>query len=408
MFRKSGKFIVVILILLLVQLACQSSTGIPITGPGAAETAAASTVSAAQTQAAFDSLVQQLTMVAIGGEDATQIAQVATATPTATSLVPTQTFTPTNTGVPPTVTPVPSNTPAPATATAIPCYSVQFITDVTVPDNTTYGPNTAFVKTWRLKNTGSCTWTNEFDLVFVSGNQMGAPAAVDFPGAATPGSTIDLSVSMVSPSSAGSYEGKWALRSSNGVIFSLGANASTPFWVRINVQQTNPGNWASGHEGDFDYNYCSAVWRTGSGVIGCPSGENFSTGSVTSSNTPKLEGGYQDDEPAIIMIPSNGDGGFITGTFPAFNVQSGDRFRALMGCLDKSPKCNVQVQLNYTTDGSTINNLGTWTETSDGNFTQIDVDVNFLAGQNVQFILKVNNNGNSQDDRVFWLQPEVR
>jgi len=39
------------------------------------------------------------------------------------------------------------------------CDRAQFISDVTVPDGTTFAPGATFTKTWRLKNSGTCTWT---------------------------------------------------------------------------------------------------------------------------------------------------------------------------------------------------------------------------------------------------------
>ncbi|HRQ24959.1 MAG TPA: NBR1-Ig-like domain-containing protein, partial [Anaerolineales bacterium] len=53
--------------------------------------------------------------------------------------------------------------------------SAAFVSDVTVPDNTNLDKSEAFVKTWRVKNTGTCAWTDKYTLVFTSGEQMGAP-----------------------------------------------------------------------------------------------------------------------------------------------------------------------------------------------------------------------------------------
>jgi len=64
----------------------------------------------------------------------------------------------------------PASTPPPAG-----CDRAQFISDVTVPDGTTFAPGAAFNKTWRLKNVGTCTWTTSYSLVFDSGEKMGGP-----------------------------------------------------------------------------------------------------------------------------------------------------------------------------------------------------------------------------------------
>ena len=170
--------------------------------------------------ALISTLVQQ-TLSAREGQAASQTpsANPPTALPpvanTPTLVPPTATLQPTNTQVPPTATPtkVPTATPLPPTATAtpIPCNWVQWVKDVTVKDGTTFSAGTHFVKTWRLKNIGSCTWDSSYALVFISGSQMGAPKTVPFPGTVPPGSTADLSVDLVAPSKSGTYQGYWQI-----------------------------------------------------------------------------------------------------------------------------------------------------------------------------------------------------
>ena len=46
-------------------------------------------------------------------------------------------------------------------AMAATCNWAQFVADVTVPDGTSYAPSTAFKKTWRLKNIGTCIWSDQ-------------------------------------------------------------------------------------------------------------------------------------------------------------------------------------------------------------------------------------------------------
>jgi hypothetical protein len=110
-----------------------------------------------------------------------------------------------------------------------------FVTDVTVPDGADFTPGQAFVKTWRLRNNGTCTWTSSYDLVFDHGDAMNGPASQALPGLVHPGETIDLSVDLTAPSAEGGYTGYWLLRSSEGVLFGIGANANVAFWVEIEV-----------------------------------------------------------------------------------------------------------------------------------------------------------------------------
>ena len=160
---------------------------------------------------------------------------------------------------------------------------------------------------------------------------------------------------------------------------------------------------------NFVHNMCAARWNSSTGALPCPgSGNDFTNGSISRLDSPKLEGGYQEDEPAIITIPANGSGGYISGRYPAINIQNGDRFTALIGCLDKSPNCNVIFQLSYVADGGAVTSLGGWNEASEGKFTNINVDLSSLAGKSVEFIFTVQNNGTSADDRAFWVSPVIK
>ena len=149
------------------------------------------------------------------------------------------TATPTVTGTPPTPTPT-STAPTP-TGTVPPssCDKVQFIKDVTVPDGTTFAPGAAFTKTWRLKNIGSCTWTTSYQLVFYSGEKMGGPDALAFPNSVAPGQTVDITVSLTAPTTAGTYRGYWMFKNASGALFGIGTYGNKPWWVEIKVSGTS-------------------------------------------------------------------------------------------------------------------------------------------------------------------------
>ena len=123
---------------------------------------------------------------------------------------------------PPTNTPVPATptlTPSPSAPTASPTptctTSAAFVADVTVPDGSVLAPNTPFVKTWRIRNAGTCDWGPGLTLTFVGGAQLGSPAVVAFP-PTNAGATRDISLNLKAPTAAGTYEGKWHLRGPDG------------------------------------------------------------------------------------------------------------------------------------------------------------------------------------------------
>jgi hypothetical protein len=100
-----------------------------------------------------------------------------------------------------------------------------------------FAPGEVFIKTWRLKNRGTCAWTTDYMLVFNSGSQMGGTTAVRLPGYVAPGQTVDVSVTLIAPSSAGSYSGYWMLRNAAGTLFGTGDKANVPFYVDIKVKK---------------------------------------------------------------------------------------------------------------------------------------------------------------------------
>jgi hypothetical protein len=108
--------------------------------------------------------------------------------------------------------------------------------DVTIPDDTILRPGESFIKTWRLQNTGSCTWNSDYALVWFSGEQLDANLVVPLNGTTPPGQTADLSVEMTSPAAPGTYQSWWKLRNPSGDLFGIGPNSDAGFWVRIIVE----------------------------------------------------------------------------------------------------------------------------------------------------------------------------
>lgn len=190
-------------VLLISALACNLPGGAATpdidAGPDAAFTIAAQTVEAELTRAA---LAQPTTPVP--DETATPSPE-----PTATA----------------SLTPIFSPTPTP-----IPCNMASFVQDITIPDGTSIVTGAAFTKTWRLRNTGSCTWNSSYALVFDRGDKMSGPDAQPLLGNVAPGATVDISVSLTAPASAGNYRGYWRLRDGSGVLFGLSTGS---FWVDI-------------------------------------------------------------------------------------------------------------------------------------------------------------------------------
>ncbi len=168
-----------------------------------------------------------------------RLTEAGTLTPPASPTVkasdtPASTSTPT--AGPPTSTKMPVSTTSPTTATRL-CDQAEAGSpiDVTIPDDTNMSPGQSFTKVWRLRNAGTCSWSKNYSIAVFSGEPMSAPNSVPMPKQIDPGQTVDISVDLIAPTSAGSYQGNWKLRNAAGTWFGIGPGGSSPFWVRIIV-----------------------------------------------------------------------------------------------------------------------------------------------------------------------------
>jgi hypothetical protein len=369
------------------------------------------TVSTRLTQIAVGTLIAEATKIALYTATPTitetptiTVTPTVTSTPTSTfTLVPTATFTPLYTSTPVTPTVTKTNTPNP-----IPCNQAAFVADVTMPDNSTVYAGQSFIKTWRIKNTGSCNWTTAYSLGFQSGNAFSAPASVPFTNTVKPGDTVDLTVNMISPSTTGDFTSNWMITGPNSSTFGVGTAPGTALSVKIKVTSIPP-NRDPNTVYDFVANYCDGQWRTNASFITCPTaGYDYKNGTITRSFAPILENGVMDDEGALITIPAIGGDGFIQGQFPQFLVHSGDHFKATLLCTVNKPKCSVTFELLYRINGTnTVTSLGSWDKVSDNTFIPVDVDLSALDGQSVIFFLKVSSKSDSTDDFAQWMAARI-
>jgi len=137
----------------------------------------------------------------------------------------------------PTTAPLPTETPAPLepgttdTATTQPlaevttasgttdalCDSLEFVTDVNIPDGTNMAPGQDFLKTWRVKNTGSCTWGADYKLVYAGYADRMAGQWQPLTQVVQPGQEIELSVQFKAPDKVGEYLSAWQMANPRGV-----------------------------------------------------------------------------------------------------------------------------------------------------------------------------------------------
>ncbi|MGD9047989.1 MAG: transporter substrate-binding domain-containing protein [Anaerolineae bacterium] len=120
---------------------------------------------------------------------------------------------------------LPTPTPAATSTAAPPAGCVDGLTFVSHPDGQgnpdnpiQAGPGQRFTKVWRVKNTGTCTWDSNYELVFSSGARMsGQPTPVQ--AQVAPGQEYDIAVNFVAPQKGGTYQSIWQMINAQGTGF---------------------------------------------------------------------------------------------------------------------------------------------------------------------------------------------
>lgn len=95
----------------------------------------------------------------------------------------------------------------------------KFEKDITIPDGTSIQAGASFLKTWRMRNTGTTTWTKDYKLCFQAGVQMGNIGSVASPSTVEPGQTVDISVNLTAPLTPGEHKTTWRLKNPTGEWF---------------------------------------------------------------------------------------------------------------------------------------------------------------------------------------------
>jgi hypothetical protein len=289
-----------------------------------------------------------------------------------------------------------------STANAAPCYWAQFVADVTIPDGASFEANTPFQKTWRVRNIGACSWnSNDVSLVFDSGEMMTAPASLALPIEVLPGQTVDLTVNMTAPSAAGHYFGYWKFNSALAGRFGIGSTTNKSFWVEIYV--TSPSS--TGY--DFTANASSATWSSGAGYLSFPGDTGSPNGFGIKQDAPVMESGVYAAQAGLLFSPQNIYNGYVQAAYPAFRVQSGDRFQATIGCEYGYSACYVAYSLYYQIGSGTIRKFWTFRERYEGLTYKANLDLSSLANQDVKFILAVSAYGSATGDRALWVNPII-
>ncbi len=110
------------------------------------------------------------------------------------------------------------------TSFAVGCNNSEYAGYTDPPRGVVVKPGQQFLKIWRLKNTGTCTWDEGYRLAYAGGDgNMGAQPFVitqtkDF---VKPGETKDLGVTLTAPNIEKDYGSCWRMQDDQGNFFGV-------------------------------------------------------------------------------------------------------------------------------------------------------------------------------------------
>jgi len=91
--------------------------------------------------------------------------------------------------------------------------------DVTILDGTTMTPGQDFVKTWKIKNTGICSWGDGYGLIYAGYADQMSGKSVPLGTVVEVGQEVDVSVNFKAPDKIGEYTSAWQMANAKGVPF---------------------------------------------------------------------------------------------------------------------------------------------------------------------------------------------
>lgn len=129
-------------------------------------------------------------------------------------------------------------TPTLEATEAGPCENdLEFLDDITIPDNTVVAPGDEIVKTWLVRNSGTCNWESDYTLRNTGGLPMGVSTIQSlYP--ARSGSEVEITLTFTAPTDEGQAVSKWQAHDPDGNPF------GQEFYVQIYIDPTlvSPGN----------------------------------------------------------------------------------------------------------------------------------------------------------------------
>jgi hypothetical protein len=158
---------------------------------------------------------------------------------------------------------------------------------------------------------------------------------------------------------------------------------------------------------DFFEHLCEAQWSNGAHFFDCPGDPADPNGSA-SQVTAQSGLAFVTDNQALLTIPAFGNNNSsIFGHYPAYVVQSGDRFKAaLTVSFNKNEDCALSFGLDYYDAQKQYHSLTEWPIDPTHALQEVDYDLSALNGQTVDFSLAVRYQGHDRCE-ALWVAPLI-
>ncbi len=165
---------------------------------------------------------------------------------------------------------------------------------------------------------------------------MGAPFSQQLTsGTVAPGGTVDVSVDLLSPATAGTYQGFFILRAPDSTLFGIGPSATDAFWVKIIVSTSTLIPPA-----------VAPTVQQPSSAASIPAGSTMSTTAACPAGTVVTGGGFSVNPGVLVYTQAqNGNGWTAVAKNNTATVQN---LTVYAECLSYPSAATVQVQNNVT------------------------------------------------------------
>ncbi len=155
---------------------------------------------------------------------------------------------------------------------------------------------------------------------------------------------------------------------------------------------------------DFVAKMCEAQWSNRGLDLPCPGNDTQSSAGYVMQLDAKDQNLPSNMNILLAYTPQE-KYETISGKYPAFTVQKGDRFRAVLDCKAHT-FCDVDFVLSFSNEKGTAG-LTHWPHMFTDKPVVIDYSLDALAGQTVQLTLAVHSRANPVEAYAVWIEPHI-